>query len=297
MTGQIILLIVLIAMTAALTYCESSVASLSDSKIEKIIENSDKKSQNLKKLWKRREKFLTAAHSAVMLAALLSSALACHSFAKPLAELTAKKTDLFSEAFFGYLFAVLITVAAAVLVIASAIKTARVSLVISAVFAPMMWITKALAKVILKLIGIDPDKELNAVTEEEILMMSDEGAEKGTIDEDDNRIIKNIFAFDDLTADQVCTHEKTEMARTRKLLMHRKEIMRLIGKVERSGYALIPLDLHFVRGRVKLSLALARGKRDFEKRQDESKKEWKRDQERLMKNDMTKGRPRQNYKD
>ena len=73
--------------------------------------------------------------------------------------------------------------------------------------------------------------------------------------------------------------------------------MRLIGKVERSGYALIPLDLHFVRGRVKLSLALARGKRDFEKRQDESKKEWKRDQERLMKNDMTKGRPRQNYKD
>ena len=98
-------------------------------------------------------------------------------------------------------------------------------------------------------------------------------------------------------ADQVCTHEKTEMARTRKLLMHRKEIMRLIGKVERSGYALIPLDLHFVRGRVKLSLALARGKRDFEKRQDESKKEWKRDQERLMKNDMTKGRPRQNYKD
>lgn len=98
-------------------------------------------------------------------------------------------------------------------------------------------------------------------------------------------------------ADQVCTHEKPEMARTRKLLMHRKEIMRLIGKVERSGYALIPLDLHFVRGRVKLSLALARGKRDFEKRQDESKKEWKRDQERLMKNDMTKGRPRQNYKD
>lgn len=88
----------------------------------------------------------------------------------------------------------LITVAVAVLVIAfgeivpmraaarnpesSAIKTARVSLVISAVFAPMMWITKALAKVILKLIGIDPDKELNAVTEEEVLMMSDEGAEK-----------------------------------------------------------------------------------------------------------------------
>ena len=98
-------------------------------------------------------------------------------------------------------------------------------------------------------------------------------------------------------ADQICTHDKPELARTRKLLMHKKEIMRLIGKVERSGYALVPLDLHFVKGRVKLSLALARGKREYEKRADESKKEWKRDQQRIMKNDMTRGKPRQNYKD
>ncbi|MCF0253831.1 MAG: SsrA-binding protein SmpB [Duodenibacillus sp.] len=98
-------------------------------------------------------------------------------------------------------------------------------------------------------------------------------------------------------ADQICTHDKPELTRTRKLLMHKKEIMRLVGKVERSGYALVPLDLHFSRDRVKLSLALGRGKREFEKRSDESKKEWKRDQERLMKNDMTRKAPRQNYKD
>lgn len=98
-------------------------------------------------------------------------------------------------------------------------------------------------------------------------------------------------------ADQVCTHDRLDMNRTRKVLLHKKEILRLIGKVERSGYALIPLDLHFVRGRVKMTMALARGKREFEKRADESKKEWKRDQERLMKNDMTKGKARQNYKD
>ena len=98
-------------------------------------------------------------------------------------------------------------------------------------------------------------------------------------------------------ADQVCTHEKPEMSRTRKLLMHKREIERLIGKVERSGYALVPLDLHFVKGRVKLALALAKGKREFEKRSDESKKEWKRQQERLMKNDMRGGSPKQNYRD
>ena len=69
-------------------------------------------------------------------------------------------------------------------------------------------------------------------------------------------------------ADQVCTHETLETNRTRKLLMHRKEIMKLIGRVERQGYALIPLDLHFTRGRVKCEMALARGKREYEKRAD-----------------------------
>ena len=98
-------------------------------------------------------------------------------------------------------------------------------------------------------------------------------------------------------ADQISTHEKPEMSRTRKLLMHKREIERLIGKVERAGYALVPLDLHFKNNRVKLALALARGKKAFEKRNDQSKKEWKRTQERIMKNDMTRGKPRQNYKD
>ena len=65
--------------------------------------------------------------------------------------------------------------------------------------------------------------------------------------------------------------------------MHRREIMRLIGRVERQGYSLIPLDLHFSRGRVKMTLALAKGKREFEKRADESKKQWERDRQRLMK--------------
>lgn len=81
-----------------------------------------------------------------------------------------------------------------------------------------------------------------------------------------------------------CTHEKADPRRTRKLLMHKKEISRLIGKVEQAGYALIPLDLHFKDGRVKLELGLGKGKKQYEKRADESKKEWKRQQERLLKN-------------
>lgn len=83
--------------------------------------------------------------------------------------------------------------------------------------------------------------------------------------------------------DEISTHERANPTRTRKVLMHRREIMRLIGRVERQGYSLIPLDLHFSRGCVKMTLALAKGKREFEKRADESKKQWERDRQRLMK--------------
>ena len=79
------------------------------------------------------------------------------------------------------------------------------------------------------------------------------------------------------------THEKSDPTRLRKLLMHAREINKLIGKVERAGFTLIPLDMHFVKGRVKLTVALAKGKRQFEKRADESKKQWERDRQRLLK--------------
>ncbi|MBL8482155.1 MAG: SsrA-binding protein SmpB, partial [Rhodocyclaceae bacterium] len=79
------------------------------------------------------------------------------------------------------------------------------------------------------------------------------------------------------------THIHPDPVRTRKLLLHRHEIERLIGKVERAGYTLVPLDLHYTKGRVKAAVGLAKGKRQFEKRESEKEKDWKRDQNRLMK--------------
>lgn len=84
------------------------------------------------------------------------------------------------------------------------------------------------------------------------------------------------------------THEKPQPTRTRKLLMHKKEIMRIIGLIERAGYTLVPLDMHFKGGKVKLTIGLAKGKRKFEKRAEESKRDWKREQQRLMKKKMRK---------
>jgi SsrA-binding protein len=70
--------------------------------------------------------------------------------------------------------------------------------------------------------------------------------------------------------------------RTRKLLMHREEISRLIGKVERAGYTLAPLDLHYTKGRVKLAVGLAKGKKQHDKRATIKEREWNREQQRLL---------------
>ena len=78
------------------------------------------------------------------------------------------------------------------------------------------------------------------------------------------------------------THIQPDPTRTRKLLLNAAEISRLIGAVERSGYTLVPLDLHYVRGRVKLAIGLAKGKKQHDKRESEKEKDWKREQQRLL---------------
>ncbi|MBM3596265.1 MAG: SsrA-binding protein SmpB [Alphaproteobacteria bacterium] len=78
------------------------------------------------------------------------------------------------------------------------------------------------------------------------------------------------------------THVAPDPTRTRKLLLHAEEIRRLIGSVERAGYTLVPLDLHFSRGRVKLEIGLAKGKKQHDKRASEKDREWQREQQRLI---------------
>ena len=78
------------------------------------------------------------------------------------------------------------------------------------------------------------------------------------------------------------THVNPDPTRTRKLLLRAEEIRRLVGKVEQRGYTLIPLDLHFAKGRIKLQIALAKGKLKHDKRASEREKEWQREKTRLL---------------
>jgi SsrA-binding protein len=79
------------------------------------------------------------------------------------------------------------------------------------------------------------------------------------------------------------SHVKTDPTRTRKLLMHRRELDRLTGLVERRGYTLVPLELYWGRGKAKLAVGLAKGKQQHDKRATEKDRDWQRDRARILK--------------
>jgi SsrA-binding protein len=78
------------------------------------------------------------------------------------------------------------------------------------------------------------------------------------------------------------THVHPDPVRTRKLLMRSEELKKLIGKVERAGYTIVPLNLHYRGGWIKLEMGLAKGKKQHDKRQDVKDRDWQREQQRLL---------------
>ncbi len=78
------------------------------------------------------------------------------------------------------------------------------------------------------------------------------------------------------------THVVADPVRTRKLLLHRSELERLIGAVERRGYTIVPLEMHWKNGRAKLQMGLAKGKKQHDKRATEKERDWQRDKARLL---------------
>lgn len=91
-----------------------------------------------------------------------------------------------------------------------------------------------------------------------------------------------IFGMHITPLSQASTHVNPDPVRTRKLLLHAAQISKLIGKVERAGFTLVPLDLHYQRGRVKVEIGLAKGKKQHDKRDAEKERDWNREKARLM---------------
>jgi SsrA-binding protein len=91
-----------------------------------------------------------------------------------------------------------------------------------------------------------------------------------------------VFGMHITPLPEASTHVKPDPTRTRKLLLHAKQISKLIGQVERAGYTLMPLDLHFQNGRIKVEIGLAKGKKQHDKREAEKERDWDREKQRLM---------------
>ncbi|MCK9385340.1 MAG: SsrA-binding protein SmpB [Nevskia sp.] len=99
-------------------------------------------------------------------------------------------------------------------------------------------------------------------------------------------IIKNGEAFllgaHFIPMKEASTHVRPDAIRTRKLLLQRRQLNVLIGKVERAGYTIVPLEMHWTRGRAKLNIGLAKGKKQHDKRATEKDRDWQREKGRTM---------------
>ncbi len=222
MIGQIILQLVLIALNAAFACAEIAVISINDTRLDKLAASGNKKAVKLKKLTSQPARFLATIQVAITLSGFIGAAFAADNFSERLTALIMRTgVDLHEKALRAVSVVAITLLLAYITLVFSELVPKRLAMKYSeklalgmaglirftqVIFAPLVWVLNISTNLVLRIFGIDPNKEEDTVTEEEIMMMSDAGAEKGTIDEDENRIIKNVFAFDDTTAEQVCTH-------------------------------------------------------------------------------------------
>lgn len=224
MIGAIFLQIILIFLNAAFASAEIAVISLNETKLKKMIKGGNKNAIKLDHLTEQPARFLATIQVAITLSGLLGSAFAADNFAGPLVNvlidlgISIPKHILNTIAVFGItlilayfslVFGELVPKRIAMKKSETlALGMSGVLYTVSKVFAPIVGFLTISTNFILRMIGIDPTEEEEIVSEEEIRMMLAEGKKQGTIQQEENDMIQNIFEFDDITLEEVCTHRK-----------------------------------------------------------------------------------------
>lgn len=228
--GPLLLQVVLIALNAIFASAETAFLSINSARIEKIVEEGDKKTRKkakkLQKLTKDSSKFLSTIQVAITLAGFMGSAFAADSFATPLTnwfnslDFIADSTIFIPESVFVVVITLILSFFSIVLgeLVPKkiAMKNAeKLSLglagfirFMSVIFAPLVWVLTKTTNGILRLFGVNPHEEEEAASEEEIRIMLDTSSEAGAIDSMENEMIQNIFEFDDILISEVCTHRR-----------------------------------------------------------------------------------------
>lgn len=224
MIGALILQITLIALNALFASAEIAVISVSDTRVKMMMSEGNSAAEKLFALKKEPSKFLSTIQVAITLAGFLGSAFAADTFAGPLVGLLRGANVPIPESILNPVIVLLITVILAYFSIVFgelvpkrvamknpdglAIRLAGILNFISHLFAPVVGLLTISTNAVLHVMGVNPDEEDEPVTEDEIRMLVSEGNRKGTISQEENEIIHNVFDFDDTVVEQICTHRR-----------------------------------------------------------------------------------------
>ena len=218
----ILLQVILIGLNAVFASAEIAVISMNDTKLERMARDGDARAKRLAALTAQPTKFLSTIQVAITLAGLLGSAFAAENFAGTLVQVIQKAGIDAPERILKSFSVFLITLVLAYFnLVFGELVPKRVAMKkaeglalgmsgmltgVSRLFAPLVALLTISTNGVLKLFGIDPTDEKEEVSEEEIYMMLEAGEEKGTIDAEETRWIRNVFAFDDISVEEICTH-------------------------------------------------------------------------------------------
>ncbi len=248
---QILFLVILILLNAYFAATEIAFISLNDAKIEKMAKEGNKKAKQIVKMLKNPSKFLATIQIGITFAGFLSSAFASDTFADILSPMLNKVLPMLSVDVWRGISIVIITIILSFFTLVFgelvpkrlamkyyekiSFATIGVIKIISTVTAPFVKLLTASTNLVSKIFGVSENEE-QAVTEEEIKMMIDEGEEKGTINEEEKEMINNVFEFNDTTAVEVMTHRTDIFA-----IDIDEDIYKLLDKIDEYKYSRIPV--------------------------------------------------------
>ena len=226
--GQLILQVVLILLNAFFASTEIAVLSLNENLIRRKAEDGDKKAKQMLRIIQTPTAFLSTIQIGITLAGFLGSAFAADNFASRITDyfVNVKQVTTLSPGLINTLSVIIITLILSyfTLVLGELVpkriamqkpeKVARMSCgvvtVLSKIMRPVIWLLSVSTNGMLRLFGIDPNKEEEPVSEDEIRMMVDIGEEKGAIEANEKEMIENIFEFNNISAGDIMVH-RTDM--------------------------------------------------------------------------------------
>lgn len=254
MIKQILLQIVLITLNAFFAATEIAVISLNEKKVRALADDGNKKAVKMLKIIEEPTKFLSTIQIGITLAGFLGSAFAADNFAEVLSNAIAKAFKLSTDStkIINTVAVVLVTLILSYFtLIFGELVPKRIAMkhkeklansvcgvisFLTAVLKPIIWFLTVSTNAVLRLVGIDPHEKEEPVSEEDIVLMLDAGADEGSLDHDDIEYIKNVFKLDKMTAEDVMTPRKSVISISSDA--SDKEILEII---EEESYSRIPV--------------------------------------------------------